>query len=168
MAKSKQITIPPGVEAFFTTNEGYRVTATFVAGKRNKTYYTAISPRGVTVSSGWFYSGLDELSWGDLDNAYELTMKDIAHDSQLEENRFVMNTAGDHEIKEFATNHGTIHVMAYRPDCGWVVGHDYDTKKGCWAGGQYFRNRMDAENYMNEEYPNRKKLFSRNIKRFRR
>jgi len=72
--------IPNGTVAYVTTNEGYRITTTFVPGKKCVTFYTVIAPDGREIKRGKFPSHLREPSFGDLDHAWEISEKEMRQD----------------------------------------------------------------------------------------
>ena len=78
MAKKKEW--PQGLEAFVTTDEGYRITTSFVAGKRNRTYFKVESPDGRLIRMGSFPSSIPEPSFSDLDRAWTMSEGDMRQD----------------------------------------------------------------------------------------
>lgn len=78
MARKKEW--PQGLEAFVTTDEGYRITTSFVAGKRNRTYFKVESPDGRLIRMGSFPSSIPEPSFSDLDRAWTMSEDDMRQD----------------------------------------------------------------------------------------
>jgi len=72
--------IPEGLVAYVTTDDGFRITTTFVKGRRCVTYYTVTAPDGREIKRGKFPSHLEEPSFGDLDHAWTISEKDMRQD----------------------------------------------------------------------------------------
>jgi len=69
-----------GLEAYVTTDDGYRVTTSFIAGRRCITYFKITSPDGRVIRMGSFPSHLNEPSFGDLDHAWTISEGDMRQD----------------------------------------------------------------------------------------